>query len=664
MARTRRLKDLAAFIEKLKSSPKSPVLKPQQSTLPLSVATTAEVSLNGSNVKESKKAESLKGDGEKKDMKGGLLAVSGVVIDAAKQKEKEREKNIERFYARMGELRERMSEDQGAKKGKREESPKPEGEKRESEKKEGEKKEQRAGLLTIAPGVLTVARQKEKDKEKNLERYSKVRGEKRPEGKLVDTRTARTKSSFKDREKTKMSRMSGGSASLSAARKVTDSTRSSPSQKQLAGVTSGCKEDFPPLPGAREPHTPSATLNYAASALFNPTAPSDADPFDDDSTLESTFSGSVTEDDAAFYYDDEAGLDAFNLSDAETAGKAEVPEDSNNWSYNANDMGTTLASTVPLVSLLQPTNAATSGAFQGLFSGSGSGSNGGLFGDYKSTMPDLIPSQDMKQAAPFEDDDFADDVVVFRPAFSRINAGSSTLPPPPMSYIGSAATPTLQPYLLNGSSSGMGDLGGLNQGRPLLVYGSSRLTNPYQDGYGGALGTEPAWQTRDRMMTSSAINAVDINAFNRIPTRPMAFNDTLGFSAQSSPSPDIHLPDTHPTTEEKWWVSGQKSDVQSMPPGLSNRQNNPLEEPSYVSSRGVRGPPALQHVSSGWSMVPPYRDQSAYTMPLHPPGLVPPPPGFTIPTSGSCTQSTQMQHGVGNLPSDSWTSNPFYRSGG
>ena len=596
----------------------------------------------------------MKTDGEKKDMKAGVLAVSGVVIDAAKQKEKEREKNIERFYARMGELRERMGDDQGVKKGRREESPNP----------DAEKKEQTAGLLTIAPGVLTAARQKEKEKEKNIDRYSKVRGEKRPEGKLVDTRTARTKSSIKDRDKTKMSRSSGNSAIPSGSRRLVDSTRASPSQRQLAGITSGGKDDFPPLPGAREPNPPSATLNYAASALFNPTAPMDADPFDDDSTLESSFSGNVTEDDANLYYDDEAGLDAFNLSDAETAGKGEVPEESNNWNYDAGSTGNTLASTVPLVSLLQPTNASASGAFRGLFSGSGSGSNGSLFSDYKGAMPELVPSKDMEQTAPFEDDDCADDVVVFRPAFSRINAGSSTNPPPPMSYIGSAATPSLQPYSSNGSSTGMGELGGLtNQSRP-LVYGFSHLTNPYQDSYGGALGTEPAWQTRDRMITSSVSNTVDSDVFNRIPIRPMAFNDPLGFSAQSNPSHDIHHSDTNLMTEEKWWVSGQSSDVQSVPPGLSNRQSNPLEEPNYVSSRGNRGPPALQHVSSGWSMVPPYREQSGYTMPLHPPGFVPPPPGFSVLTSGSYAHPTQIQHGLGNLPNDSWTSNPFYRSGG
>ena len=652
MARTRRLKDLAAFIEKLKSSPRSPVLKPLQSPIALPVATIAEAALNGNNSKESKKAGSLKADGEKKDLKAGVLDVAGVVIDAAKQKEKEREKNVEKFYARMGELRDRMSEDKGAKKGKREESPKPE-----------EKKEQRAGLLTIAPGVLTAARQKDKEKEKNLERYSKVRGEKRPEGKLVDTRTARTKT-FKDRDKVKVSRSSVNSAASSAvngARKLVDSTRSSPSQRQMTGIISGGKDDFPPLPGAREPHIPSATLNYAASALFNPSAPADMDPFDDDSTLESSFSGSVIEDDACFYYDEEAELDVFNRSDADTPpGKRDAPEDTNNWNYDPGNTGPVLASAKPLVTHLQPTNANASGVFLGLFSGSGTGSGGSFF----SSMPDLVPLQDAKIAASFEDDDFADDVVVFRPAFSRINSGSSALPPPPMSYIGSAATPALQPYVLNGSSTGMGDLGGLNnQGRP-LAYGTSLLTNPYQDGYGAALGTEPAWQTRERMMTSSVSNAADSNTFNRIPTRPVAFNDPLGFSAQSNQPHDNHHPDTTLTTEEKWWVSGQSSDVQLLHPGLSNRQNNPLEESNYVGTKGPRGPPALQHVSSGWSIVPPYREQLTYSAPLHPPGFVPPPPGFTVPTTGSCAQPTQVQHGAGNTASDSWTSNPFYRSSG
>ena len=678
MARNRRLRDLAAFIEKVKAVPRSPVLRPKPSSA-LNSALDAEKGLKEINGKQGRREESPKA-GDKKDPRAGLLTVSQGVITAAKLKEKEREKNIERFYTKMGDLRDRITEekefrDQNGKKGRREESAVGESDKR----------EQRAGLLTVAPGVLTAAKQKEKDRERNVERSSKIRGERRPGGRLVDTRTsggrvtAREKERERNKEREREIRSGDKSQADVQVMKGTEEYSSSPTRRQQARRSNGNKEDFPPLPGAREPHSHSATLNYAASALFNPAAPADMDPFDNDSTSGDEYDeDAFTEDGDPDTDEDEAGLDAFYVGDAEEVEVGEPYEGATSWSLDTGHMGSSLGPNraIPSPVAMQSNGVTASGVFGGLFSNLGSGSSESLFAGYgasmEGSMADLMPTISITQSAACEDDDAADDVVVFRPAFSRINAGPSSNQPPPLSYIGDSPTPTLQPYLMNNrtATSGPSDMGGLSShsNRRSGPFGLSGPLNPYDDRFESTLpgmrGAESTWHPWDRSSTPTLSCGPEDGSYAPIPMGSMVFNESACYSGMTDQIQGIHSPRNLNATDA-WWAKQSSSDVVNNMPNLFNVQNNGLSEPDYVSTRGTRGPPALQQVPSGWSK------QGAFPPPAHPPGLVPPPPGFSNVSSnqgGPVNSFQQQQQGQGQGQRDGtggpWTANPFYRSSG
>lgn len=673
MARNRRLRDLAAFIEKIKTAPRSPVLRPQASGA-LNSALDAERGLREVNGKQGRREESPK-TGDKKDPRAGLLTVSQGVITAAKLKEKEREKNIERFYTKMGDLRDRMTEekelrDQNGKKGRREESTVG----------DSDKKEQRAGLLTVAPGVLTAAKQKEKDRERNVERSSKIRGERRPGGRLVDTRTSGSKVNTRDKERERnkekevRSFKSHGDVQVM---KGTEDESSTPTRRQQARRPNGDKEDFPPLPGAREPHAHGATLNYAASALFNPAAPADMDPFDNDSTSEDEYDEDALTEDGDCDTDedeDEAGLDAFYIGDAEEVDVGEPYGETTSWALDTAHMGGGRGPkcVIPSPVAIQPSGVKASGAFGGLFSNLGSGSSESLFAEYGGTMEgsmvNLMPAISITQSAPYEDDDAADDVVVFRPAFSRVNAGPSSNQPPPLSYIGDSPTPPLQPYLTNSSSrtatSCPADMGGLGshshmRSRPFTLSGP---LDPYDDRFGSSVPgmrvADSTWQPWDRNNTSTLSCAPDEKSYAPIPMGSMVFNESSCYSAMTDPLHDSHSPRNLGATDA-WWAKQSSSDMVTNMPILFSPQNNALAESEYVSSRGVRGPPALQLAPSGWAK------QGTFPPPTHPPGLVPPPPGFSSVTSNQAGLLNHFQQqGQRDSAGGPWTASPFYRSSG
>jgi hypothetical protein len=669
MARNRRLRDLAAFIEKVKAVPRSPVLKPQPSGV-LNSVLDSEKGMKEINGKQGRREESPKG-GDKKDPRAGLLTVSQGAITAAKLKEKEREKNIERFYTKMGDLRDRITEekelrDQNGKKGRREESSVGDGDKR----------EQRAGLLTVAPGVLTAAKQKEKDRERNVERASKIRGERRPGGRLVDTRTSggrvtareKERERNKERERERETRFSNKSQSDVQAMKGTEEDSSTPTRRQQARRSNGEKEDFPPLPGAREPHSHSATLNYAASALFNPAAPADMDPFDNDSTSEDEYDEDAFTEDGDLTDEDEAGLDAFYVGDAEEVEVGEPYEGTTSWAMDTGHMGSGLGHScaIPSPVAMQPSGVTASGVFGGLFSTLGSGSSESLFAGYGGTMEgsmaDLMPAIGNTQSVPYEDDDAADDVVVFRPAFSRINAGPSSNQPPPLSYIGDSPTPALQPYLTNtrAATSGPSDMGlSSNSHRRSDPFGLSGPSNTYDDRFEstvpGIRGPESTWHPWDRSSTPTLSCAPDEGGYGPIPMGSMVFGEYAGMT---DPVQVNHSPRNLGATDA-WWAKQSSSDVVNSMPNLFNAQNKGSSEPEYVSTRGSRGPPALQLVPPGWTKPNPFP-------PAHPPGLVPPPPGFSNVSNNQANSYQQQGQGPGqrNGTGDPWTANPFYRSSG
>lgn len=678
MARNRRLRDLAAFIEKVKAAPRSPVLRPRPSSV-LSGVLDAERGARDINGKQGRREDSHKA-GDKRDPRAGLLAVSQGVISFAKMKEKEREKSIEKFYNKMGDLRDRIDEeeeleDQNGKKGRREESAVGDGYKR----------EQRAGLLTVAPGVLTAAKQKEKERERNVERTLKIRGERRPGGRLVDTRTSggrvtareKERERNKEREREREIRSSNKSQADVQVMKGTEADSSTPTRRQQVRRSNGDKEDFPPLPGAREPHSHGATLNYAASALFTPAAPVDMDPFDNDSTSEDEYDeDAFTEDGDLDTDEDEAGLDAFYVGDAEEVEVGEPYGGAASWALDTAHMGTGLGPNCAIHSpaAMQSSSVTASGVFGGLFSNVRSGSAESLFAGYgdsmEESMADLMPTISITQSAPYEDDDADDDVVVFRPAFSRINAGPSSNQPPPLSYIGDSPTPPLQPYLPNSrtATSGPADMVGVSSHshRRSGPFGLSGSLNPYDDRFesnlSGMRGPESTWHHWDRSSTPTLSCVPDEGGYAPIPMGSMVFNESSSYSGMTDPLRDNNSPRNLCATDA-WWAKQSSSDVVNNMPNLFSVQSNGLGEPEYVSARGTRGPPALQLVPSGWAK------QGALPPPAHPPGLVPPPPGFSTVSNnqGGPIKSFQQQ-GQGQGQRDGaggpWTANPFYRSSG
>jgi hypothetical protein len=172
------------------------------------------------------------------------------------------------------------------------------------------------------------------------------------------------------------------------------------------------EEEFPPLPGSREPSraTPAA-ISYATSALFNHSAPTGANPF-----------GSDTEDDD----DDDSGDDDEddseddNDDDDEDSREADDAAWGNNDSPNAiaRELGIGFRSTVP------PTFTAEIDADEVFNGGNNHVSLAGLLGQRSGSAMSAGATSDLVgRADPLlddDDDDFADDVVVFKPAFSRV----------------------------------------------------------------------------------------------------------------------------------------------------------------------------------------------------------------------------------------------------
>ena len=674
LARNRRLKDLSAFIEKLKSAPRPvPQINRDRDT---GSESHGGVQLNRSE----KQKQSRRGDDEdasdaedekdKSAARPGLLHVSMGISNAIRQKEKEKERERinERTNIKMGDLRELIAEeqehrDQIGKKGRRESSPKPDDEKR----------EQRAGLLIVAPGVLTAARQKERDRERYMEQSTKIRGERRPVGKLVDTRTSAPKSSAKSRDRGK-DKEGLRRAAVVSTQQVDSAEKPSSARLSHRNVNGSERsaEEFPPLPGAREPVTLApATLNYAASALFTPAAPDNMDPFaNDDSDAETT--SAVDED------EDEAGLDAFQVCDIEVVGDDEGEGDMFNecsqWNYSLGYTSVPSSTiTAPPASLLQTNSAVSpSGAFSGLFSGLSSGNNINFY-QYADSSESLnmMPTTSIAQNEMPDDDDFDDDVIVFRPAFSRINATSSSIPPP-LSFIGGSSLEVpQQPNAPNDLPPALN-----------FSYGSRGSNRPYETETNiGHIAPqphqEPNWQSWDKNGSLSLYgNGNGIGGYGSIPT-PAPIPIPMGSMIFNDPSPSRYslpreLPQdshTHSHSQQdtlgsndNWWVGSSFSDSQT---AAINHQNPSDSE--YAYTRGSRGPPALQQVPNGWDARQRVEGALPFTSP--PPGLLPPPPGFSSTSTGHGSQypyayNLQQQQGQGQGQVDSRVPSNFFKSNG
>ena len=647
LARNRRLKDLAAFIEKLKSIPR-PMPKVNRDVI---TESHGGVSLErGDKQKQGRRGDAdntsnLEDENEKSSARPGLLHVSVGTSNAIRQKEKEKERERinERTNIKMGDLRELIAEeqehrDQIGKKGRRESSPKPDDEKR----------EQRAGLLIVAPGVLTAARLKDRDRERHLEQSTKIRGERRPGGKLVDTRTSVTKSSVKSKDKEGLKR-----AAFISAQQVGSAEKpsSAPLNHRSVNGSERNTEEFPPLPGAREPvtHAP-ATLNYAASALFTPAAPDNMDPFaNDDSDVETA---SVVYED-----EDEAGLDAFQVCDIEVVGDDEGEGDMFNecsqWNYSVGyTSGPSSAVTAPPASLLQTNSAVSpSGAFSGLFTGLSSGSNINFY-QYADTSENLnmMPTTSTTQNAIPDDDDFADDVIVFRPAFSRINTSSSSLPPPPpLTYIGGSLSSLEAPQQQNAHNGLPPALDFAYGSRSNRAYETEISHNAPQPQL------ETNWQSWEKSGSLSLYGNGN-GGYSTIPTPvpiPMPISIPMGSMIFNDPTPCRYsvprdlTQDSHTNSQsqqdtlisnDNWWAGSSLSDSQTAAIEPFNHQNP--SDSDYAYTRGSRGPPALQHVPNGWDA----RQRGEGTLPLTmpPPGLLPPPPGFS--STVNDTQSIQYPY--------------------
>jgi hypothetical protein len=149
------------------------------------------------------------------------------------------------------------------------------------------------------------------------------------------------------------------------------------------------------------------------------------------------------------------------------------------------------------------------GVFGGLFSGSNS-NMGTLFGGYSSPLAELMSDTTgangniTHQSVSYDDDDFADDDVVFRPAFSRSNAiPSPSLPlPPPFSgeipsrfnaYVGG---PSIIPS--NGSTDNLAvdNQNGLNYG-----LGTSRISSLMSDNVTSTIQPESTAVPEDNLST-------------------------------------------------------------------------------------------------------------------------------------------------------------------
>ena len=717
LARNRRLKDLAFFVYKIKRSSFMDSIVQQ---LPIGSNAAA---VNGSSYTnpdnnngheiEKKCDTPLKEmDSDNKEQRGGMLSISPGFMISAQQKVKERERNIERFHSKMEDLKERISEDKeirdkNGKKGRLEDFP------------FGdiliEKKEQVAGLLSIGPGVLVAARQKGKDRERNIDRdrSSKVRGERRPGSKLVETRTNSSGKGSSRRE-----RRSAATAAIAASGDTgrTKGNVRNQTEMQRQDKVIAAQAEFPPLPGSREPLPQTAALNFASSALFSSTAPAMLDPFANDDSEESVDSSKSDndsddsrdeEDDDNNYNDDldeeedkdEAGLDDFSKPDLDGMVEGDPLPSFNGDNWN---IATSISAPNPHITINPP-------AFGGLFSRPVNvSSTASLFSEYSAQM-DLLPSMNGAHQGPYlddkdEDDDFADDVVVFRPAFSRFNA--SPAPPTKQSVTSvnnMSSVPSLSSYPLNGSLGQSHDLkemdvAGLNQNKS--PHSMESIRNMFSDTYSAnqiqpqlqllpqSLRGVDHWHNNDiydpsiESMKSYSCQPEASNDMFRNSGCPMeipmgaAFGRPTGFEFSYKEQEMNFSSDVN--TSDEWW-KGTDNSMETQPCTAILSSPPPME---YVGMRSTRGPPALQHVPQGLGNTT-NMQMSRNPIPLHPPGLVQPPPGFGSMAdrkSGSENnlqsmqqmqqqqlqqqQQQQRQQLYRDSSNDLWTANPFYRSNG
>ena len=700
LARNRRLKDLAFFVYKIKRCSFVDTIVQQPPTGSNNITANGSshaISANSNGYEIDKKYDTPVRDieSDNKESRADILTASPGLMISAQQKVKERERNIERFCSKMEDLRERISEDkeirdQSGKKGRLEDFP------------SGdiliEKKEQVAGLLSIGPGVLVAARQKGKDRERNIERdrSSKIRGERRPGSKLVETRTSSSGKSSSRRE-----RRSAASAVTNGDTNRTKGNVRNQTEIQRHHKVKAAQADFPPLPGAREPSPQTAALNYASSALFTPTAPVLLDPFADDDSEGSENSSdsdnindsddSRDEEDDNYNDDlneeedkDDAGLDDFSKPDLDSMIEGDpLPSyDGDNWniatSMNAPNLHTTI---------IPP-------AFGGLFSRpANASSTGSLFSEYSAQM-DLGPSMSTAHQGPYEeddDDDFADDVVVFRPAFSRFSASPApSIKQSMTSGVNSISPmPTLLSYPLNGTlgqpyDSKEMEFTGMNQNKP--QHSMESIRSMFSDTYNSNQ-TQPQPLRKIDHWQNNGIYDPSIESMKAFPCQPVgssdifrnvnsgcpmevpmgsAFGRSTGFE-YSCKEQDMNFTSDVNTADE-WW-KGTDNSMETQPCTAILSSPPPME---YVGMRSTRGPPALQHVPHGSlnttnSMI------SRNPIPQHPPGLVQPPPGFGSMTDRksnsennlqSMQYQQQQQQPYRDSSNDLWTANPFYRSNG
>ena len=686
LARTIRLRDLSSFIEKIKGLSFINVTASQQLShlgntsltheIPLGVSGNSSI-VNGSQIYYKGDSPVRQTNGESNEQRAELTSIAPVVIIAAQQKVEERERSKERFFSKMENLsgliaEEKETMDQNRKRLGRGDSP--------SGLLMSEKKEQIAGLLSVGPGVLIAARQKEREKEKererNVEHASKIRGERRPGGKLVETRTnSSTKGS------TRKERRAAAAASGEKGRVRGDVRELTEFQRE--DRVSSVQAEFPPLPGAREPFPHVSPLNYASSALFTSTAPAVMNPFAEDESDESAeYSDSDADSDKdgegreeeegddsininnnnnnnnAQNDMDEAGLDDFSKPDLDAVGEGEpiCLYENKDWTIATNMSSHLQGATVPPAPAPAPTFS-----YDGLFSRPATASgHTSLFSAYSSQM-DLMSSNSAPKSVPFEvqdinnnnndnkddDDDFADDVVVFRPAFSRFNANpaSSTndLSPTPsyLSYPLPLKKSIGQLYDLTEIDL---DVNRMNQENK-SQYSMEGIRNMFAETYhSNSLPLQqqscriidPTWQSW-RRDDSPPIprNAIPCqldghsDMYSNISTgRPMDLNVGAPFGYNPGYENSYVGQDksfgTDVSMSDDWW-KGTDNSMETQP-CTATLAPPPME---YIGTRSVKGPPALQHAPPGLSNTSNLQTQSNRNpVPNRPPGLVPPPPGF------------------------------------
>lgn len=506
----------------------------------------------------------------------------------------------------------------------------------------GEMLEKRAGLLMVAPGAILAAREKEKERERNIERSQHERSQGRRRDKrdrtLVDgvapprerrerggrrIRENRERQRERERASEKLGHMADPDYNRNLVKRKESRGSGAIRQSQNEDPSRQNIEEFPPLPGAREPQLQASNVVYASSAIFDSKAPS-ANPFeddedDDDDDDEYSDGSSLSDSDDDY----EVGVHDYNIGNAKgeiELGQQQVYAEGGKW-----DLGIGIDMTLKVPDSPVQSKMTAAGVFGGLFSGSNS-NMGTLFGGYSSPLAELISDATgvgngnmTQQNLSYDDDDFADDDVVFRPAFSRSNTiPSPSLPLPPIMPFSGEMSSTFSTYvggpsIINGNN-GINELAVVDERNGLNNYGlgTSMMSTLMSDNVTSTYQSEPVAVQEDNVSTTwqqpwNSSNASS-NTYQKSPTQnpvggsPMVY----GHSSDAKPAYSSNNSEWNRKVEDNdhfvdWWGQNNPNNseklrsIQLPPPAV--RGNSLPNNEGY--SKNMRGPPAMQRITPG-----------------------------------------------------------------